>query len=60
MMSQEFPEKVALVSGGGSGIGAEAVKILAAGGMTSAFRLSDKASFVSGSQVVVDGGYLSV
>lgn len=25
-----------------------------------AFLLSDKASFVSGSQIVVDGGYLSV
>jgi hypothetical protein len=43
-----FDTKTALVTGGGSGIGAAISRALA---------LSDDASFISGSYHLVDGGY---
>jgi 2-hydroxycyclohexanecarboxyl-CoA dehydrogenase len=49
-------DKIAIVTGGGQGIGQAIARKLAAEGATVAFLASDEASFVTGQTVSVSGG----
>jgi len=49
-------EKVAIVTGGGQGIGKAVVKRLLKDGLRVAYLISSEAGFITGANFVVDGG----